>query len=193
MEKVMPPKTKITKEMLHDAAIEITRESGVENVNARTIAKRLNCSTQPVMYIFKRIEDLKRALYDKADWYHSDYLMLIDNPEEMMLGIGLNYIRFAIYEPNLFRFLFQSGYAKEHNLLKMVESEELAPILSAMQGAMQMSMEKVKKAFVSIAVFAHGYASIIANNALEYDEQVVISHLDRAYRGAVLAVTEENE
>ena len=189
----MPPKTRITKEMVLDAAFELVRESGVESVNARTIAKRLNCSTQPVMYLFKRIEDLKRALYDKADWYHSDYLMRIDDPEDRMLGIGLNYIRFAIYEPNLFRFLFQSGYAKEHNLLEMVEAEELMPILSAMQDAMQLRMEQVKKVFVSIAVFAHGYASIIANNALEYDEQVVISHLDRAYRGALLAVGEENE
>ena len=189
----MPPKTRITKEMVLDAAFGIVRESGVENVNARTLAKRLDCSTQPVMYIFKRIEDLKRALYDKADWYHSDYLMRVDDPEDRMLGIGLNYIRFAIYEPNLFRFLFQSGYAREHNLLKMVESEELAPILSAMQDAMQMRMEEVKKAFVSIAVFAHGYASIIANNALEYDEEQVIVHLDRAFRGAVLAVQEERD
>ena len=189
----MPPQTRITKEMVLDAAFGIVQESGVENVNARTIAKRLNCSTQPVMYVFKRIEDLKRALYDKADWYHSDYLMQIDNPEEMMLGIGLNYIRYAIYEPNLFRFLFQSGYAKEHSLLEMVESEELAPLLSAMQGAMQMSMDKVKKVFVSIAVFAHGYASIIANNSLEYDEQQVAVHLDRAFRGAMLAVQEEKD
>ena len=181
----MPPRTRITKEMVLDAAFAITRESGVESVNARTIAKRLNCSTQPVMYIFKRIEDLKRALYDKADRYHSDYLMQMDNPEELMLEIGLNYIRFAIYEPNLFRFLFQSGYAREHDLLEMVESEALAPIIAVMQGAMEMTLEQTKKVFVSIAVFAHGYASIIANNALAYDEQVVISHLDRAYRGAV--------
>ena len=97
----MPPKTRITRDMVLDAAFEITRGSGIENVNVRTISQRLGCSTQPVMYLFKKIEDLKRALYEKVDRYHSECLMNIENPEELMLGIGLNYIRFAIREPNL--------------------------------------------------------------------------------------------
>ncbi|MBD5493641.1 MAG: TetR/AcrR family transcriptional regulator, partial [Lachnospiraceae bacterium] len=42
-----------------------------------------------------------------------------------------------------------------------------------------------------ISMFAHGYASIIANNSLEYDEELVASHLERAYRGAVLALQEK--
>ena len=189
----MPPKTRITRDMVLDAAFEITRGSGIENVNARTISQRLGCSTQPVMYLFKKIEDLKRALYEKVDRYHSECLMNFENPEELMLGIGLNYIRFAIREPNLFRLIFQSDFATEHNLLEMVDTEELALVLSAMQEAMKMSMEQIKKVFVSIAVFAHGYASIIANNSLEYDEALVISHLDRSYRGAVLAVQEEKD
>ena len=48
----MPPKAKVTKDMIIDAAFEVARESGVENINARTVAKKLNCSTQPVMYHF---------------------------------------------------------------------------------------------------------------------------------------------
>ena len=108
-----------------------------------------------------------------------------------MLGIGLNYIRFAIREPNLFRFLFQSGYAVENSLLDMVNSEELKPLLAMMREAMEMTAEQTKEVFVTIAMFAHGYASIIANNSLEYDEKTVAADLARAYRGAVLAAQEE--
>lgn len=187
----MPPKAKVTREMIIDAAFEIVRETGMENINARTVANKLNCSTQPVMYHFATIEELKRAVYTKVDRYHSEYLMKIEDPQEgIMLGIGLNYIRFAIREPNLFRFLFQSGYAVENSLLEMIDSEELEPILLAMQEAMEMSEEQTKEVFVTIALFVHGYASIIANNSLAYDEEVVASHLERAYRGAVLAVQE---
>ena len=52
----MPPKVKVTKDMVIDAAFEIAREAGAENINARTVAKKLNCSTQPVMYHFATIE-----------------------------------------------------------------------------------------------------------------------------------------
>lgn len=188
----MPPKAKITKEMVINAAFEVARNEGAENVNARTVAQKLGCSTQPVMYHFATIEDMKRAAYEKADWFHSDYLMNADGlPDDIMLAIGLNYIRFAIQEKHLFRFLFQSGYAVENSLLEMIDSEELMPVLSALQAAACMSMEQTKDVFLTIALFAHGYASIIANNPLKYDEQIVAAQLDRAYRGAILAVCEE--
>lgn len=186
------PKAKISREMVVDAAFDITRREGIENVNARAVAEKLGCSTQPVMYHFSRIEDMKRAVFDKADLFHSDYLMNVRGADEgIMLGIGLNYIRFAIREPHLFRFLFQSGYAEGNSLIEMIDSEGLRPILEMMGGAMKTDLRQTKEIFLTIAMFAHGYASIIANNSLEYDENAVIAHLVRAYRGAVLAVRED--
>lgn len=186
----MPPKIKITREMIVNAGVEIVRGQGIESVSARTIAERLNCSTQPVLYSFKTVEEIKRAVYEKIDSFHTEYLMNVRD-DNVLLGIGLNYIRFAITEPNCFRFLFQSGYAGKNSLLEMVNSEELLPVISAMRQAMGMSMEKTKEVFITIALFAHGYASIIANNSLEYDEKVVAAHLERAYKGAVLAAQAE--
>ena len=55
----MPAKAKVTKEMIVDAAFAIAREAGVENINARTVSERLHCSTQPVMYHFATMEELK--------------------------------------------------------------------------------------------------------------------------------------
>ena len=104
--------------------------------------------------------------------------------EDFMLAIGLNYIRFAIEEPHLFRFLFQSGYAAENSLLEMIDSRELKPILAAMQEATGMKETQMKEVFLTIALFAHGYASLIANNSFAFDETVVSAHLERAYRGA---------
>lgn len=186
------PKAKISREMVVNAAFDIARREGIESVNARSVAEKLGCSTQPVMYHFSKIEEMKRAVFEKAELYHSEYLMDLRNPEEgIMLGIGLNYIRFAIREPHLFRFLFQSGYAVENSLIEMIDSEGIKPILGMMSGAMQLSFEQTKEVFLTISMFAHGYASIIANNSLEYDESAVAAHLERAYRGAVLALREE--
>jgi hypothetical protein len=103
----------------------------------------------------------------------------------------MNYIRFAIEEPHLFRFLFQSDYFSGSTLLELIDAEELSPVLSAMQGALGIGMEQTKKIFLTVFLFAHGYASIIANNALQYDEEMINSQLERAYRGAILVVREE--
>ena len=188
----MPPRAKITKDMVVDAAFEVARKTGAENINARTVSNELNCSTQPVMYHFETIEMLKRAAYKKTDEYHTEYLMNIpETQEDVLLGIGLNYIRFAVKEPNLFRFLFQSGFVEGHSLLEMINSEELTPVLSVMQKAMDINIEQTKEVFVTLALFVHGYASIIANNSLEYDETLITIHLEKVYKGAILALQEE--
>lgn len=187
----MPPRAKITKEMVIDAAFEVARANGAENINARTVSNRLGCSTQPVMYLFAKIEDVKRAVYEKLCWFHTEYLLNVDPREDVLLGIGLNYIRFAVEEPNLFRFLFQSGFAVENSVLEMIDSEELVPVISAMQEAMKLNEDQIKEVFLTLALFVYGYASIIANNSLEFDENVVSAHLKRVYLGAVLVLQEE--
>lgn len=188
----MPARVKATREMIIDAAFAVARSSGAENINARTVSERLNCSTQPVMYHFATIGELKRAVYAKADLYHSEYLMNVKKPPKgAALGIGLNYIRFAIEEPNLFRLLFQSDYFGGNTMLELINAEELAPVLSAMQGSLGVDMEKTKSIFLTVFLFAHGYASIIANNSLKYDEELINSRLEQAYRGAILVAREE--
>ena len=189
----MPPQTRITKDMIIQAAVAVARQSGHESINARTVSEQLRCSTQPVMYHFSTIDAMKRAAYAQVDHLHSEFLMTIPPEQDPILGIGLNYIRFAVEEPQLFRFLFQSGYAEENNLLEMVDSEGLAPVLAAMQEGAGLSMEKSRDVFITVALFAHGYASLIANNHLEFDEKLIAEHLERTWSGAVLAAEQEED
>ena len=189
----MPPKTRVTESMIVAAAIEVVRRQGFENINARTVSGQLHCSTQPVMYHFSTIENLKKAVYRRADQLHSEYLMNIREGLDPILGIGINYIRFAVEEPQLFRFLFQSGYAEGGSLMEMVDSGELLPVLAAMQQGSGLSTEKTKEVFITVAMFAHGYASIIANNHLKFDEKLIARHLENAWNGAVLAAKGEEK
>ena len=189
----MPPNARITREMIVDAAVAVARESGFEQINARTVSSRLHCSTQPVMYHFATINSLKQAAYARADRRHTEYLMDTPPGKDPILGIGLNYIRFAVEEPQLFRFLFQSGYAKQSNLPEMINSEELKPVLAAMQEGVGLDADKTREVFLFVALFAHGYASIIANNTLDFDETLIAEHLERAWNGAVIAASLEDK
>lgn len=186
----MPPKTRISREMIISAAFEIARTEGVQGISARAVAQRLGCSTQPVMYQFASVEELKRAVYAHADSFHSQYLMDV-RTDNVLLGIGLNYIRFAIDEPHLFRFPFQSGYMPAQSMQDLMESDELRPLIAAMCAASGLSERHMREVFLTISMFAHGYASIIANNAIDHDSEAAAQALERAYRGAILAAFED--
>lgn len=184
----MPPKAKITKEMIINTAFNIAQKEGVDKVTARSISEQLSCSTQPILYYFSTVEEIKRMVYKKADEYHTDYIMNTEidcgNP---MLTIGMNYIRFAIEERNLFRFLFQSNEFSGVSMLDLLETEELLPILTVLQNELDMSMEDTKEVFSSLFIFVHGYASLYANNTMIYDELNVMKVLEKIFYGAICA------
>lgn len=188
-EGIMPPKAKITKEMIVDTAFEIVRKEGAGKVTARSISEQLSCSTQPVLYYFSTVEDIKKAVYKKADEYHTAYLMNLEMTcENPMLAIGMNYIKFAIEERNLFRFLFQSNEFSGVSMLELLETEELFPMLGMLQNELDISMEAAKEVFTTLFIFSHGYASLYANNTMLYNEQEVIRALDKIFEGAVCTV-----
>lgn len=179
--------------MVAEAAVEVARLHGAGSINARTVAQQLHCSTQPVMYHFATIEELKREAFARVDRLHTAYLLNTPPGGDPLLGIGLNYIRFAVEEPQLFRFLFQSGYTEEKSLREMIGSDALLPILAPLQAELGLDMDRTRQVFTILALFTHGYASILANNDLEFDEKQAAAQLERAFYGAVAAVSQEEE
>ena len=68
----MPPKTRITKDDIVKSATDIVRERGIGEINARDIAARLNCSTQPIFSNFNNMNDLFEAVIRNAyDMYRT--------------------------------------------------------------------------------------------------------------------------
>ncbi len=188
----MPPKAKITREMIIDAAFAIAREAGVEYINARSVADKLGCSTQPVMYHFKRIEDIRKAAYEKADQYHSEYLME-QSHENPILGIGLNYIRFAASEKCLFHFLFQTDNFGGLSMTDVTDNEALAPVIGIFAEATQLTEKQAGTIFKMLFLYVHGYASMLANNSMKYDENAVADDLSLLFDGIMAAITMKEE
>ena len=58
----MPTVRKVSKEQIIDAAVEVLRDDGFSAINACSVAKKLGCSTQPIYFSFKNMDELKAAL-----------------------------------------------------------------------------------------------------------------------------------
>ena len=127
----MPPNAKITGDMIIGAGLQIVRTEGAENLNVRRVAAELDCSTQPVMYYFKTVTDLKAAVYARTNDLHTAYILTPDaDAADPFLSIGLRYIRFAAEEPHLFRFLFQSNQFQNVSFQELMQSDGLTPVLA---------------------------------------------------------------
>lgn len=185
----MPPKSQITREMIVAAGLELVRGSGAEAVNVRRIAAQLNCSTQPIMYQFSTVEELKAEIYSEADKLHSEYIMTAEvATDDPMLAIGMRYIRFAAEEKHLFRFLFQSDKYANSGFEELVGSEELAPVFAVLQAEAEITEQQSSEVFASLFLTVHGIASLLANNSMQYDEGYFVSILTNVYMGVIGAM-----
>ncbi len=171
-----------------EGAFRLVREKGHEALTARNLASALGCSTQPVMYQFPNLETLKDLAYQKADAYHSAYILADGD----LLGIGLRYIRFAEEEPRLFRFLFQSGRFSGLSLADLIHAPESAGLLAAVGAEEGLPAEEAAACFEPLFALVHGYASLIANNAMKYDPDA-IGRVLAAIAGALATPPERTE
>ena len=178
----MPPKIKVTKEEIMNAAVDIVRREGAQALNARNIAAALDCSTQPVFSNFATMDLLRMAVVQKADGLCRDYMQ-----REMESGQypaykanGMAYIRFAKEEKELFKLLYMRD-----------RSGELIPEDTELTGSMEKIVQEntglagndVKLFHLEMWAYVHGIATMFATGFLDLEWQLVSQMLTDAYQG----------
>lgn len=83
----MPPRRKITKEMLLDHAFQIAESKGISAVTSRSVAKSVGCSVQPVFSQFPSMEELRQATFDYACNKFVDEVLVFENQPDFMLKV----------------------------------------------------------------------------------------------------------
>ena len=109
----MPAAKKVTKDAIIDAAVEVLRDDGFSAINARSVAKKLGCSTQPIYFSFQNMEELKAALTERAIEMHRkrvrDSLRAHAGNDSRYSSYGMGFVKFAAEEKQLFRWLYLEG------------------------------------------------------------------------------------
>ena len=109
----MPAVKKVSREEIVEAALEVVRDGGFSAVNARSVAKKLGCSTQPIYFSFRNMDELKAALIERAAQMHEqrvrDSLRAHEGNDSRYSSYGMGFVQFAAEEKQLFRWLYLEG------------------------------------------------------------------------------------
>lgn len=178
----MPPKVRITKERILEAALELVRSSGTDALNARKLAKRLNCSTQPIFSNFENMEQLKLAVVGEA---HRMYWQLVEQVTAegaypTYKSSGMAYIRFAQQERELFKLLYMRDRSAEEDT---VDAETGKLVRHHLQTAMGLSEEDAMRFHLEMWTVVHGFATMAATGFMALDEQLIADAITDIYQG----------
>lgn len=178
----MPPKQRITREMILDKSFDMFRSEGMEGVNARSVAKALNCSTQPIFSYFDGMDDLKSALEQRAKEVFSEAVATVAN--EGLGSVCTAYARFAGEQPRLFAHLFMQIAAE--NVGEPLSKELRARVTQLEAQREGLSDEQAQTLCASAWVYAHGLASACAVGLLTLDDEQIASRIARQLEGELL-------
>ncbi|MDD3745095.1 MAG: TetR/AcrR family transcriptional regulator [Anaerostipes sp.] len=174
----MPPKAKIHKQDILDKAYELARTKGISGVNARAIAKELNCSVQPIFRNFATMDELKMELVKKMlDTYHA-YVKIDETKEKPYMQMGMGYIHFAKEEPELYKILFMSEQKLAPEQFVMLDEtykniEKYADVTKKLDSLHRMNAKQINDFHTRVWIFTHGLATLVATRTCDFtDEQL---------------------
>lgn len=170
----MPPKAKVTKEMILNTVLDITRAAGFEAVNARSIAGHLQCSTRPIFTCYENMDELKKDFLDFAYEFYEQYVADYGSSVKVnsCLLLPLSYIDFAREETHLFHLLFMNDMdlhmAGAKDFYKEIDNENRAKIFSDTIGV---DTERGKAIFLDLFLYTHGMAVLTATGKLSLERK----------------------
>ena len=177
----MPPKLKFSKEEVLKTAFQLVKEKGIENLNARNIAKMLHSSTQPVFSCYENMADLKADLFVMVSEYHARCFDKVETGKNLFLNVGLAYIDFAIEEPNLFRMLFMSNSFIGKGIFEFTAGGCNDHITNAIPDILKQNSKEANRIFTDMWLYAHGIASMAVMNQLDLERSEIESMIKNMF------------
>lgn len=183
----MPAIKKISKEAIIDAAIDVLREGGASAINARSVAKKLGCSTQPIYLSFQNMDDLKAAVTQRAIALHTqhvrEWLHILDadgscyREHSHYSSYGIGFVKFAAQEKHLFRWLYLEG-----KQLGPYQDDVLLPeIIAAIVNEYGYTKELAEKLHKDMAYYSYGLALLANTDHLNLTDEELLASFRREF------------
>ena len=180
----MPAKKQITKAIILEKSFYYVRRKGIDALNMRDVAKECKCSTQPIYLAYKGIDELKQDIAQRAyEEFNNCLLKEIKSgkyPEYKAIGIG--YIRFAIEERELFKYLFMRNRSKDKG---GVEQNSFDGAIMTIMKNYGLYKDDAVTLHAEMWIFVHGIATMIATDYLDWDFETLNRMITDAYKGLI--------
>lgn len=188
----MQKELKITKEKILEAVFDIAKKEGLDSLSNREIAKKLNSSIRPIYYQFANVEELKTNLYKKIEKFF--YKFLLDNLNEDMpkyKQVGINYIKFAKKEKNLFKILFMSKSEFSSSEIITKDIKDFESLSLVIKLSTRLTEEEIMSFHAKMWIFTHGIATLVATDTVLFKDEQIKELLSQEFQ--VLMLQKENK
>ncbi len=186
------PKQRITKEMVVDAAFEIARNSGMEQVMVKNIADKIGCSVQPIYSYCKNMDGLRQDVIQQVNRFIQEYVVRHINKDDLFRSTGKSYIQLAQEEPHLFRIFILHQREEISSLNDLYQSEANPHTAEIIAKELSISVERAKQLHLNMLIYTIGIGTIFSVTTPGISTDEIYTQQEVAYE-AFLKQALENE
>lgn len=187
------PKQRITKEMVVNAAFELVRSGGMEQVLVKTIAGKLNCSVQPIYSYCRNMEELRRDIEAQARGFIQDYLASHIDRADLFRSTGQAYINIAREEPHLFK-LFILQQRENISSFKDLYKSEADPLTApAIAGQYGLSLSQAQQLHLNMLIYTIGLGTIFSVSRPGISPEEIFGMQEGAFQAFLTQITDSKE
>lgn len=180
----MPPKEKVSKVNVQDAAFEMTREYGFKEVTARKLAQRLGCSTQPIFRAYENMEELRTELfYMSTEFFCERMLSKKSRSKPVYLTLALSYIELARDEKNLFELIAAVDDFGCQTIQEFLKAEEWKEMIDRLPGMENKADDVKSELFTMLWMFVHGLTALVVSRRVDFTDKEIRELITKAYNG----------
>lgn len=187
------PKQRITKEMVENAAFEIARSSGIEQVMVKTIAKKVGCSVQPIYSYCKNMEGLRKAVREKARAFIRQYVSDHIDTNDLFRSTGRAYVLAAKEEPYLFKLFTLQQREGISSLDDLYAAETDVRIAQNIAHEFGIDMEKAKQLHLNMLIYTIGIGTIFSVTTPGIPADEIFAQQEVAYEAFFKQASEHKE
>lgn len=176
------PKQRITKEMVVNAAFELARYGGMEQVMVKTIAEKIGCSVQPIYSYCKNMEELRQDVAIQVKCFIKEYLASHLDKKDPFRSTGQAYIQLTKEEPHLFKIFIlhkRNGISSLEDLYQ-TEADEQIPIFLSQH--FNISITQAKQLHLDMLIYTIGIGTIFSVTTPGISSDEILAQQERIYQ-----------
>ena len=185
------PKQKITKEMVVDAAFQLAREGGMEQVLVKNIAARLGCSVQPIYSCFQNMEGLRREVYVRVREFVGERFAQERYGPGSFQAVGRACVRLAEEEPQLFKLFILCPREGVASLDDLCRTESDPRMEAAIAGELGVDRDQARRLHINMIVYTVGLGAIFSTAAPGIPAEDIFPWQNGAYQAFLAQIKEE--
>lgn len=191
----MPRKAQYSKEDIVAAALGVAAKKGMDGLTAKELGAALGTSTSPIFTVFDSMHQVQVEVRRAAMAQFESYADKVKHITPAFKQAGMQMIRFALEEPNLYRLCFMTGGGQITHFREIYDllGESAPKCIALIRHDYGLTEQEAEALFEHVWIYTYGIGALCATGMCQFSEEEISDMLTKDFTGMMMFIRTQQE